>query len=81
MNILVIGLNHKTADVEVREKLAFDGQKLEEGLTMLSTLPGIKEAIILSTWQQEHLTRQNVPRCRQAIFVDDGPGVGLVYNR
>jgi len=49
MNILVIGLNHKTADVEVREKLAFDGQKLEEGLTMLSTLPGIEEAIILST--------------------------------
>jgi len=29
MNILVAGLNYKTADVEVREKLAFDGKKLE----------------------------------------------------
>lgn len=49
MNILVIGLNHKTADVEVREKLAFDGQKLDEGLLALRRLPGIEEAIILST--------------------------------
>lgn len=49
MNILVIGLNHKTADVEVREKLAFNGEKLEEGLLRLGGLPGIEEAIILST--------------------------------
>lgn len=49
MNILVIGLNHKSADVEVREKLAFDGQKLQEGLLALHKLPDIKEAIILST--------------------------------
>jgi glutamyl-tRNA reductase len=49
MNILVIGLNHKTADVEVREKLAFNGEKLEEGLLRLGGLQGIEEAIILST--------------------------------
>ncbi len=49
MNILVIGLNHKTADVEVREKLAFNGEKLAEGLLRLSGIPGIEEAIILST--------------------------------
>lgn len=49
MNIFVVGLNHKTADVDVREKLAFNGQKLEEGLMRLKTLPEIKEAVILST--------------------------------
>ncbi len=32
MNLFVLGLNHKTADVDVREKLAFNGPKLEEGL-------------------------------------------------
>lgn len=49
MNIFVVGLNHKTADVDVREKLAFNGQKLEEGLMRLKTLPEVKEAVILST--------------------------------
>ncbi|KAF0144005.1 MAG: glutamyl-tRNA reductase [Nitrospirae bacterium] len=49
MNIFVVGLNHKTADVDVREKLAFNGQKLEEGLMRLKTLAEIKEAVILST--------------------------------
>lgn len=49
MNILVVGLNHKTADVDVREKLAFNGPKLEEGLMRIKTLPEVKEALILST--------------------------------
>ncbi|MDP1759640.1 MAG: glutamyl-tRNA reductase [Thermodesulfovibrionales bacterium] len=49
MNILVVGLNHKTAGVDVREKLAFNGQKLEEGLVRIKSISGIKEAVILST--------------------------------
>jgi len=49
MNILVIGLNHKTADVEVRERLAFNGNRLDEGLEGLSRLPGINGAVIVST--------------------------------
>ncbi len=55
MNILVIGLNHKTADVEVREKLAFNGEKLADGLLKFSSLPGIEEAIILSTCNRVEL--------------------------
>ena len=49
MNIVVIGLNHKTAEVEVREKLAFHGPKLEEGLERFRAIPSVNEAIILST--------------------------------
>jgi glutamyl-tRNA reductase len=49
MNILVIGLNHKTASIEVREKVAFDGTKLGEALSILKDSPLIKENIILST--------------------------------
>ncbi len=49
MRVLVVGLNHKTAVVEVREKLAFDGPKLEEGLLKFKELPSVAEAIILST--------------------------------
>jgi glutamyl-tRNA reductase len=49
MKIIVIGLNHKTADVDVREKLAFNGEKLEQGLLRIRQLAGFDEAIVLST--------------------------------
>ncbi len=49
MKLLVVGLNHTTADVEVREKLAFDGPKLEEGLARLRELPSVQESLVLST--------------------------------
>jgi glutamyl-tRNA reductase len=49
MNILVVGLNHKTAPIEVREKVAFDGPKLNEAIDILKNSPVVKENIILST--------------------------------
>ncbi len=49
MKVLVIGLNHKTADVETREKLAFTGAKLEEGVSGLRKIPEVKEVALLST--------------------------------
>ncbi|MFZ5906523.1 MAG: glutamyl-tRNA reductase [Nitrospirota bacterium] len=55
MKILVVGLNHKIADVEVREKLAFSGEKLEQGLVMFRELPEVQEAIILSTCNRVEL--------------------------
>ncbi len=49
MKVLVVGLNHKTADVETREKLAFTGARLEEGVLGLCQIPEVKEAALLST--------------------------------
>ncbi len=49
MNILVVGLNHNTAGIEIREKVAFDGAKLESAVNALKDFPEIKENIILST--------------------------------
>ncbi len=49
MNILVIGLNHKTASVELRERIAFNGPKLEEGLLKVRQLSSVNEAVLLST--------------------------------
>jgi len=49
MNILVVGLNHKTAPIEVREKIAFGGPKLEEAIDILKKSTAVKENIILST--------------------------------
>jgi glutamyl-tRNA reductase len=55
MKVFVVGLNHKIADVDVREKLAFQGDKLEEGLIRFRELPGIEEAMILSTCNRVEL--------------------------
>jgi len=49
MDILVVGLNHNTAPIEVREKLAFNGPKLEEGLRDIFALEHVNEVVLLST--------------------------------
>lgn len=49
MEILVVGLNHKTAPVEVREKLSFLPQRLPEAMQRLKACRGIREGLILST--------------------------------
>ena len=49
MNIVVVGLSHKTAPVEVREKLSIPEAKLEEAIHHLSSYPHIEEVAIIST--------------------------------
>jgi glutamyl-tRNA reductase len=49
MNIVVVGLSHKTATVEIREKLAFSPTQMEKPLSALVSLEGITEGIIVST--------------------------------
>ena len=49
MEILLIGLNHNSAPVELRERLHFDQARLEEPLKALCANPEIEEAVILST--------------------------------
>lgn len=49
MHIVVVGLSHKTAPVEIREKLAIPESRLGEALTRLCSYPGVKEGILLST--------------------------------
>ncbi len=49
MHILALGLNHTTAPVEVREKLAFPESVLPQALRELTGRYGLREAAILST--------------------------------
>ena len=49
MELLVIGLNHNTAPIEIRECLAFPEDKLEEALSKVHTLSSVKEDMIVST--------------------------------
>lgn len=49
MNIIAVGLSHKTAPVEVRERLAVPESRLGEALHRLCAYQGIKEGVLLST--------------------------------
>jgi glutamyl-tRNA reductase len=49
MNIIVVGLSHKTATVEIREKVAFSPNQIEKPLCELVALDEIVEGVIVST--------------------------------
>ncbi|MCP4412932.1 MAG: glutamyl-tRNA reductase, partial [Gammaproteobacteria bacterium] len=49
MTLVAIGINHKTAPVNVREKVAFSAEQLPDALQGLIALPTLKEAALLST--------------------------------
>ncbi len=55
MNIAVIGLSHKTATVEVREKLSIPEGRVESAIAQLRSFPNVDEAAILSTCNRMEL--------------------------
>jgi glutamyl-tRNA reductase len=56
MKLLVTGLNHRTAPVEVRERLAFDAASLPLALETLRLREGMLEGMILSTCNRVEVT-------------------------
>ncbi len=48
-SLLLIGVNHTTAPIEVRERLAISATRLADATRTLAHQPGIREAMILST--------------------------------
>jgi glutamyl-tRNA reductase len=48
-DIVLLGLNHKTASVDVRECIAFTADETEQALAMLRDNPTIGESILFST--------------------------------
>lgn len=49
MNLLVVGLNHRTASVTLRERVAFSSEELADALPALRSAVGLRELAILST--------------------------------
>ncbi|QED48818.1 glutamyl-tRNA reductase [Cytobacillus dafuensis] len=49
MHILVVGLNYKTAPVEIRERLTFNPSQLTDAINTLKNKKSILENVILST--------------------------------
>ncbi|MFZ5467001.1 MAG: glutamyl-tRNA reductase [Pseudomonadota bacterium] len=49
MSIIALGLNHRTAPIEVRERVAFAPERLKDALREMLSLPQVREGAIVST--------------------------------
>jgi glutamyl-tRNA reductase len=47
--LVCVGVNHRRAPVELREKVAFNGDDLERALPEMVKLDGVNEALVIST--------------------------------
>jgi glutamyl-tRNA reductase len=48
-SLVLVGVNHTTAPIEVRERLSIPATRLADAIRTLSHQPGIREAMIIST--------------------------------
>jgi glutamyl-tRNA reductase len=76
MSIVLVGINHKTAPVEVRELLAFSDQACTEGLPRLVDGEVVREGLIVSTCNRVEIlsaiTTEQIDNGRQRLadFLD-----------
>lgn len=71
MHLTLVGLSHKTAPVEIRERLTFPASRQEEALAMLTASPDVIEAVILSTCNRTEI---------YAVTAADSDGPGAVID-
>lgn len=55
MTLTVLGVNHKTAPIEVRERIAIGRDELPEVTRALAAVPGVAECMIVSTCNRVEL--------------------------
>ncbi|HHO67932.1 MAG TPA: glutamyl-tRNA reductase, partial [Gammaproteobacteria bacterium] len=55
MPLIALGINHRSAPVELRERIAFSGERMSDALRELAGLPVVEEAAILSTCNRTEL--------------------------
>lgn len=54
-NFILVGLNHRTAEVGIRERVAIQACRIPEALHQLAERPGIRESMIISTCNRVEL--------------------------
>ena len=67
--LVLLGVNHQSASIELRERLAFSEADLRDVLPKLVELPGVDEAVVLSTCNRvEVVLHSDDPRAaRRAV--------------
>jgi glutamyl-tRNA reductase len=69
MRLLAAGVSHKSAPVEIRERLALPAQRQTDALRDLVALPDVAEAFVLSTCNRFELYAAESP-CSTGIGID-----------
>ena len=68
MPVVTLGLSHKSAPVEIRERIVFPSECLEEAVCDLVERPGIDEAVLLSTCNRTELYAVLAPEATPEIL-------------
>jgi glutamyl-tRNA reductase len=81
MALLSLGINHLTAPVDIREKVAFIPEQMSRALQELQNIPAINESVIVSTCNRTEIYCDASSDCRELItqwltthhgIIDDG---------
>ncbi len=76
MAIFLVGLNHRTAPLELRERVALSGDALRRTLDDLRHSPGVQEAVIVSTCNRLELVVEGTAEAAldlQRVLTRDQP--------
>ena len=55
MSLILVGINHKTADISLREKVAFPPEIVSDALRDIRSLTDVSEVVLLSTCNRTEL--------------------------
>lgn len=68
MALVLVGINHNTATIDLREKVAFPPETITDAISKLTNLNGVEEAVIVSTCN------------RTEVYLDMEDAEGSVIN-
>lgn len=78
MALHVLGINHQSAPLEVREKLAFPPERQADALADLASQPGVAEAVLVSTCNRTEIyTRAENPDAVRVWLEEQGRRAGV----
>ncbi|MEO7741324.1 MAG: glutamyl-tRNA reductase, partial [Usitatibacter sp.] len=81
MALHVLGINHHSAPLEVREKVAFPAERQVEALASLAAQPGVEEAVLVSTCNRtEVYVRSEAPLAARAWLAGEASKAGAVIE-
>ena len=82
MPLQILGLNHNTAPVEIREQVAYAGDEVSRALERLTALDGIDEAVLLSTCNRTefYLVSEGSGRDQLAQWLHDDRRLGDAFQ-
>ena len=79
MSLVVVGINHRTAPVEVRERVVFEPARIPEALQQLRNLPDVHETVIVSTCNRTELycVTENLGQAELGEWLQRYHGLGV----